>query len=54
MTPNRGYQPDDTYGLKVRVRFRNGAPGKDAWPADKLRWTLLDHDYDIAAYEVVP
>lgn len=59
MPANPGYQPAETAGKRVRVRFVNGrvaGEGKEGftgYPAHTVRWDFSDSDWDVAEYEVI-
>jgi hypothetical protein len=64
MIPNPGYCPHEATGKRIRARLANGQIGKSddnvmsppGWAADGkhgCRWSLSDHPFDIAEYEVL-
>lgn len=65
MQPNPGHCPREIQGKRIRGVLRNGmrfgfepvsAASPAGWPASgqgACRWTLTDHPFDIAEYEVV-
>ena len=58
MPINRGRQPEETKGKRVKVRLWGGQVSTNYdpphWPADTLRWDIASppHPSDIKNYEV--
>ena len=64
MTPNPGHLPPQAVGKRVRVVLENGNEGRTdgnpmsplGWAADGrggCNWTLRDHPFAIAKFEVI-
>jgi len=51
MPKNPGKQPPETRGKRVRVQLRNGydsaAYTPPHWPADTIRWEIVQHPADV-------
>jgi hypothetical protein len=48
---NSGFCPVDGKAI-VRVRWANGTLASQDYPANNLRWSKRDDDYDIASFQV--